>query len=76
MGDIMTEEQLLSHALRCANLAEACLDPIVANKLRALAQDYRRFAKKFPGRRTADLDDCPPLLAIARERKERTPVAD
>jgi len=66
----MTEEQLLSHALRCANLAEACLDPIVANKLRALAQDYRHFAKKLQ-RYTADLDDCPPLLAIAHEQKKR-----
>jgi hypothetical protein len=67
----MTEEQLLCHALRCANLAEACLDPVVANKLRALAQDYRRFAKKFPGRRTTDLDACPPLLAIAGERNQQ-----
>lgn len=46
----MTEEQLLTHAARCTRLAETCLDPVVAKKLRALALDYQNFAKQPPDR--------------------------
>ena len=42
----MTEEQLLAHAARCSRLAQLCLDPHIARKLQALAQDYRRFAER------------------------------
>ena len=68
----MTEEQLLSHAARCATLADVCLDRVVARKLRALAQDYRSFAKRYPDRLTAYLSECPPLLAVTQENKSET----
>ena len=64
----MTEEQLLSHAARCARLAETCLDPLVANKLRALARDYQDFAKE-PSQRPMTQEDAPieplPLRRLA-----------
>jgi hypothetical protein len=37
-------EELLSHAARCNRLAEVCLDPAVAEKLRQLADDYWELA--------------------------------
>jgi hypothetical protein len=46
----MTEEQLLAHAARCNRLADLCLDPAVAKKLRALAQDYEQFIRQASGR--------------------------
>ena len=37
-------EELLSHAERCNRLAEVCLDPAIAEKLRQLAQNYWELA--------------------------------
>jgi hypothetical protein len=67
-GDCMTEEQLLLHALRCARLAETCLDPQVARKLLALASDYRAFAEELTGRTTARLREDTPLEPEQRPR--------
>jgi hypothetical protein len=39
-------EELYSHAARCDRLAEAFSDPIVAEKLRRLAQDHRDMAQE------------------------------
>ena len=70
----MTEQELLAHATRCNRLAEVCLDPVVANKLRALAQDYRRFAKYPPHRLMAGAITAVP--SHDNEPKPRVPVAD
>jgi hypothetical protein len=56
----MTEDQLLTHARRCNSLADVCIDPIVATKLRALARDYWVFSKCLPDRPITD--DCPELV--------------
>jgi hypothetical protein len=42
----MTEGQLLTHARRCYRLAEACLDPVISKKLRALGNDYWAFSQR------------------------------
>lgn len=42
----MTEEQLLTHARCCYRLAEACLDPVISKKLRALGNDYWAFSQR------------------------------
>jgi hypothetical protein len=39
-------EELYSHAARCDRLAEAFSDPVVAEKLRRLAQDHREMAEE------------------------------
>ncbi len=44
----MTKIELLACAARCDVLAEACLDPRVAEKLRQLGCDYRELAGKAP----------------------------
>jgi hypothetical protein len=55
----MTEEQLLTHARRCYSLAEACLDPIVSKKLRALGHDYWSYSQRNADRPT---EETPELL--------------
>jgi len=37
---------LAVHADRCDQLAEICTDPIIALKLRSLAEEYREIAKR------------------------------
>jgi hypothetical protein len=64
----MTEEQLLSHARRCSSLADACLDPAVARKLRALADDYRAYAR-YNADRSKDAD-APELLPPRGQREQ------
>ena len=39
-------DDLTSHAARCDWLAQACSDPVIAEKLRRLAQDYRDLARE------------------------------
>lgn len=43
-----TVMELLSHASRCEQFAETCVDAAVADKLRQLARDYRDLAEQQP----------------------------
>jgi hypothetical protein len=52
------------HAARCDRLAQACSDPVIAEKLRRLAQDHRDLARERL--------DCP---SSSRAMEENLPAA-
>jgi hypothetical protein len=39
-------DDLVSHAAPCDGLAQACSDPVIAEKLRRLARDHRDSARE------------------------------
>jgi hypothetical protein len=39
-------DDLASYAARCDRLAQACSDPLIAERLRRLAQDHRDLARE------------------------------